>query len=72
MKLKRKYLTNGKYINTPKFNELTTENFAARLTEAKLATKNGIADLIKGIDFNEKLKKKKKLTSNKPKNVDAE
>ena len=41
----------GKYINTPEFNKLEAENFAARLAKANLVTKT---------DFNNKLKNLKK------------
>ena len=34
-----------------------TKTFAARLTQAKLATKADIADFVKKTDFDEKLKK---------------
>ena len=40
--LKRKLLIinkHDKYITTPKFNKLTAENFAVRLAQAKLITK---------------------------------
>ena len=36
----------SKYIITPEFNKLTTENSTARLKQANLTTK-GIADLVK-------------------------
>ena len=36
-----------KYITTQEFNKLTVENFAARLKQANLASKNDIADFIK-------------------------
>ena len=35
-----------------------TKTFAARLAQAKLATKADIADFVKKTDFDEKLKKK--------------
>ena len=37
----------NKYITTQEFNKLTSENFAARLAEANLASKNYIAALVK-------------------------
>ena len=50
-------LNNDKYINTPEFNKLTTENFKARLAQEDLVTKT---------DFYVKLKEiSKKITSNK-------
>ena len=55
-----------KYITTPEFNKLTAENFAARLAQANLASKNDIAALVKKTDFDDKLKNlNKKVTSNK-------
>ena len=41
MKLKKNVSDHNhdKYITTPEFNKLTTENFKARLTEADLVTK---------------------------------
>ena len=36
-----------KYITTPEFNKLTAENFAARLVQANLASKNDITTLVK-------------------------
>ena len=46
------------------------ENFAARLAQAKLATKNDIANFVKKTYFDKKLKNiNKKVTSNKTKNV---
>ena len=51
-----------KYITNQEFNRLTMENFTARLKQANLASKNDIANSIKRVDFNEKLKT---VTSNK-------
>ena len=50
---------------------MTSENFAARLAQAKLATKDDIADFVKKkTDFNDKLKNlNTKFTSNKTKNL---
>ena len=45
-----------KYITTPEFNKFTAENFVPRLAQAKLASKNDIAALVKKTDFNDKLK----------------
>ena len=50
------------YITTPEFNELTGENFAARLKQKNLASKSDIANFVKGTDFDNKLKH---VTSNK-------
>ena len=59
----------NKYITTQECNKLTSENFAARLAQANLASKNDIATFVKKkIDFDDKLKKlNTKVTSNKTK-----
>ena len=44
------------------FNKLTSENITAKLKQANLASKNDIANIVKKIDFDEKLKI---VTSNK-------
>ena len=55
----------NRYITTQEF-KLTSENTAARLAKANLASKNDIADFIKRTDFGDKLKNlNKKLTSHK-------
>ena len=41
----------GKYITNSKFNNFTAENFAARLAQANLATKNDIVTLAKNKTF---------------------
>ena len=38
-------------------NELTAENFAARLTQTNLASKNDTPNFVKKADFDDKLKK---------------
>ena len=60
-----------KYITTQEFNKLTSDNFAARLPQAKLATKFDIAYFVKKkTDFDDKPKNlNKKVTSNKRKHV---
>ena len=59
-----------KYITISEFNKLTTENFAVRLGTANLTSKNDIADLVKMIDFDDKLKKlNEKVTSSKSKHL---
>ena len=60
-KLKKKKMkmldhVHDKYITTQEFNKLTVENFAARLKQANLASKNDIADFIKQTDFDKKLR----------------
>ena len=37
----------NKYITTQEFNKLTSENFAARFPQSKLATKAKVADFVK-------------------------
>ena len=55
----------NRYITIQEF-KLTSENTAARLAKANLASKNDIADFIKRTDFGDKLKNlNKKLTSHK-------
>ena len=54
----------NKYITTPEFNKLTTENFAARLKQANLITKT---------DFDNKLTSlNRKSTSNKTRHLVTE
>ena len=54
-------LNHDKYVTTPEFNRLTTENFKARLAQADLITKT---------DFDTKLKKTSdRFTSNKSKHL---
>lgn len=45
-----------KYITTEEFHNLTADNFAARLKDAKLVTKTDIADFPQKTDLNDKLK----------------
>ena len=59
-----------KYITTPEFNKLTAENFATRLVQANLASKNDIVNCLKRPCFDNKLKNlNKKVTSNKSKHL---
>ena len=54
----------NKYITTSEFQNLTTENFAARLAQANLITKT---------DFDTKLTRlNKKISSNKTKHLSVE
>ena len=46
----------AKYITTQEFNKLTSENFAARLAQANLSSKNDIAKFVKKTDVDDKLK----------------
>ena len=58
------YHDHDKYITTHEFNKLTLGNFAARLKQEKVASKNAIADFVKKTDFDNKLinfNKKNKL-----------
>ena len=43
-------------MTTPEFNKLREDNFAARLAQANLVSKNDIAALVKKTDFDDKLK----------------
>ena len=53
-----------------KNDKLTADSFAARLTQAKLATKDDIVDLVKETDLDNKLKNlNKKVASSKTKHV---
>ena len=45
-----------KYITTPEFNKLAWKSFAARLKQAKLASKSDIANFVIKTDFNNELK----------------
>ena len=45
-----------KYITTPEFNKLASKSFAARLKQAKLASKSDIANFVIKTDFNNELK----------------
>ena len=47
----------AKYASIQEFNKLTSDNFAARLEQAKLAIRADIADFIKTTYFDDKLKK---------------
>ena len=46
-----------KHITTQEFNKLTSENFAVRLAQANLASKNDIPIFEKKIGFNKELKR---------------
>ena len=49
-----------KYITTQEFSKLTSETFAARLSQANLASKNNTAALVKETNFDDKLENLKK------------
>ena len=63
----------GEYITAQELKKLTVDNFAARLKQANLASKNYIADILfrkKKRYFDEKLKNyNKQITSNKTKHI---
>ena len=69
MKLKRKLLiiiVINIWLRTQELNKLTLENFAARLAQANLASKNDIANFAKKTDLDDKLKNlNKNVISNK-------
>ena len=68
--IEKKIIDHGKYITTQEFNKLTSEDFAARLKQAILASKNDITDFVKKTDFDKKLKNiNKKVTWNKSRHV---
>ena len=46
----------SKYITTPEFNKSTAENFAGRLAQPNLASKNDVANFAKTTDFDDKVK----------------
>ena len=43
----------SKYITSPECNKLTAENFAARLAQANLVSKNDIANFVKKTGFDD-------------------
>ena len=58
------------YITTQEFNKLTADNFAARLAQANLASKDDITKFLKKTNFDDKLKEvNRKFTLNKTKQV---
>ena len=60
----------SKYITTPEFNKSTAQNFAERLAQANLASKNDIANCVKKADFDDKLKNlNNNINSNKTKHA---
>ena len=72
MKLKDKITDHDldKYVTTQEFNKLTSANFAARLAQRNLASKNHIAVLVKKTDFDKKLKNlNKNVTSNNTRHI---
>ena len=72
MKLKDKITDHDldKYVTTQEFNKLTSANFAARLAQGNLASKNDIAVLVKKTDFDKKLKNlNKNVTSNNTRHI---
>ena len=41
------YHDHAKYITTQEFNKLTTDNFAARIGQAKITTEDDVTDFVK-------------------------
>ena len=41
------YHDHAKYITTQEFNNLTTDNFATRIGQAKITTEDDVADFVK-------------------------
>ena len=59
-----------KYNAKQEFNKLTSENFASRLAEANLGSKNQITALVEKTDFDDKIKYlNKNVVSNKSKHL---
>ena len=56
-KIEKKIPNLDKHIATPEFNKLTKENFAERLIQANLSSKNDITDLVKKQILMESLEK---------------
>ena len=54
-----------KYITSEEFVKLTSKNFTARLKLPNLASKSGIANFVKKVNVDNKLKQKVKLISTK-------
>ena len=46
----------NKYITTPEFNKLTSENFAVRLKQANVVSKSDIATIVNKTNFHKDLK----------------
>ena len=74
IKLKRKLLIMIMVnITTQEFKKLTSENFAARLAQTNLTSKNDTSALVKRRGFDDKSQNlNKKVTSNKTKHIQAE
>ena len=69
----KKIPNRDKCVTTTIFNKLKKENFAERLKQANLASKNDIADFVRRTDLDRKLRKtNNKVTSNKIKYVGVE
>ena len=61
------------YLTTHEIDKLKAEDFAARLKQANLASKNDITVFVKNVHFDDKLKNlNKKVTLNKTRNVEFE
>ena len=67
--IEKKILDHDKYVTTQEFNKHTTEHFATKLKQAKLATKN----FVKKTDFDDKLKNfSKNVKTNKTRHLQIE
>ena len=55
--------SHGKCITTPEFNNLATENFAARLAQAHLVTKTDFDNKLKNLNKKDLLKQNKTFNS---------
>ena len=66
-------ITDHDHGTTQELDKLTSENFASRVAQGNLASKNDIDSFVKKKDFDDKLKKvNKKVISNKTKHIEAE
>ena len=54
--IENKIPDHSKYITTPEFNKITAENFAARLSQTNLASKNDVAVLVNKTELDDKLR----------------
>ena len=54
--VEKKISNHDVYITNQEFNKLTSENFAARLAQTNLATKNVCGGFVKQTDFDDKIK----------------
>ena len=70
LKILKKTPDHDKYFTTQEFNELTAENFAERIKQVNLASKNCMVDFVENTYFDEKLMNiNKKVTSKEEKQI---